>query len=169
MRCFLVQSYFTLSETDQTLDKWLSTILLILRPLSWSNSLWAGPTLNEQLDSFSSSPPLLRQRCNQWAPSSREERRVFLLSKNKHATATKSQGKGQEGVWKENESIYKYKDYSQNWIFQPKQSWCQYQRVWSGFNQSLNYFISIDYRLEQLKCSTTWRMRLNFRGCTQFP
>ena len=49
---FSVQSYSTLSETDQTLDKWLSTIFLILRPfelvqtlfelvqlsLSWSNS-----------------------------------------------------------------------------------------------------------------------------------
>ena len=93
--CFSVQSYSTLSET----------ILLILRPFNSSSSLWAGPTLNstsqvptthsqkmtsevrrgpcptlnEQLDSFFSSPPLLRQRSNQWAPSSREERCVLII------------------------------------------------------------------------------------------
>ena len=76
---FFTSTYSTLSETDQTLDKWLSTITLILRPLSSPNSLWAGPTLNEQLDSFFSSPPLLRQRSNQWAPSSREERCVLII------------------------------------------------------------------------------------------
>ena len=102
---------------DQTLDKWLSTILLILRPLSSPNSPWAGPTPNEQLDSFFSSPPLLRQRCNQWAPSSREERRVLII-KEQTCNSYKISGKGPgrdsnlQRLKKEKERIYiyKYKD-----------------------------------------------------------
>ena len=103
--CFSVQSYSTLSET----------ILLFLRPLSsssWSNPQlvrFPRPTPRRWLLKSGREPVQLST--NNWTPSfpplrsfgsaatselyHHERRDVFLLSKNKHTTATKSQGKGQ--------------------------------------------------------------------------
>ena len=64
-------------------------------------------TLNEQLDSFFSSPPLLRQRCNQWAPSSREERCVLIIKEqtyNSYKISGKRPGRRSK-IEKEKESI----------------------------------------------------------------